>query len=847
MSYTESTLWTNTLAETAPGGCIPERERLRNTYIRFREHATLLAGEIERWLPGYTVHDQSHFDALWEMASLIAGPDYPLNPLEAFVLGGSFLVHDLGMGLAAYPGGDPEIRNTQIYSDMLVLLRRTHAESEARRLAFEYALRSKHAAAVENLPIYQWQDPGTGQAFFFIEDSALRYGYGRAIGRIAHSHNWSPEHVCSEFGTKLGACAGFPDSWEVDQLKVAFLLRVADAAHIDQRRAPGLLAAVRLPAAPSRVHWESQGRIHKPRVESDSLVFTSGSAFTRSNAPAWWLNWDKLRAVNWELRAANMYLEEAGRKQFRSRWVRGTDSVEQMRKYLPTDGWSPVDAQVRVSDISRLIESLGGEQLYGRNSDAPLRELIQNAMDATRARRVMRGFSEEWGDVYVRTGSDKAGHWIEVEDNGTGMSRQLLTGAFLDFGHSYWRSEHVCDELPGLLSKGFTPTGEYGIGFFSIFIWGQRVRVTTRHLSEAPAETKVLEFNDGLSERPLLRIAESDERREDPGTCVRVWTSSRIPGALLASNAVQMRDYCASLCPSSDVSLQIQQAGAAPLYAVKASDWKTMDGGELLRRVWSQADRQGHDGLCNRNAELLGKILKPVLDAEGNLIGRACIAATSFPFPVWAQTGVVTVGGLRSCYVTEIAGVLIGRSLRASRDVARPTAEGEPLAKWATEQALLIKKLGEPSIDPLKAATAVLACGGHPGDLPFARALDGLVGIRRIVESVTGATEVLILAPGRELDEALASGLQLLRNVLLPASLGSVCVQSGTPTVDWPADRAARGSLRAVVDACAQAWRGDPVKMYQDATSKESIAKRKVGHLPNAAPFETTVRVLTRP
>jgi len=51
----------------------------------------MLAGDIHRDLPDLTVHDITHLDALWEMADLVAGPDYPLNPLEAFALGAVFL------------------------------------------------------------------------------------------------------------------------------------------------------------------------------------------------------------------------------------------------------------------------------------------------------------------------------------------------------------------------------------------------------------------------------------------------------------------------------------------------------------------------------------------------------------------------------------------------------------------------------------------------------------------------------------------------------------------------------------------------------------------------------------
>ena len=119
----------------------------------------------------------------------------------------------------------------------------------------------------------------------------------------------------------------------------------------------------------------------------------------------------------------------------------------------------------------------------------------------------MEARADNWGDVCVRLGQDSKGQWIEVEDNGIGMSGEVLTGPFLDFGATYWGSGLMRKELPGLLAKGFESTGHYGIGFFSVFMWGEQVRITTRRYEQAQKETRVLEFGSGLSFRPLLRHA----------------------------------------------------------------------------------------------------------------------------------------------------------------------------------------------------------------------------------------------------------------------------------------------------------------------------------------------------
>jgi hypothetical protein len=97
-------LWRRTLGDQSDG-LNPQREMLRQAFLSFRDRIAQLVGEIGGLLPELTVHDITHLDALWRVANEIAGPDYPLNPAEAFVLGGTFLLHDAAHVLAAYEDG----------------------------------------------------------------------------------------------------------------------------------------------------------------------------------------------------------------------------------------------------------------------------------------------------------------------------------------------------------------------------------------------------------------------------------------------------------------------------------------------------------------------------------------------------------------------------------------------------------------------------------------------------------------------------------------------------------------------------------------------------------------------
>ncbi len=197
--FENTALWKQTLGGTGgPDEETEARERLRNAYLLVRQRAAVLAAEIPLDLREYTVHDASHLDALWETADEIIGGDAGLNPADAFVLGCAFLIHDLGMGLAAYPGGIAQLQEMDVWPGIVAAsieqqFGRPATPEElqsppekAVNAAKEVALRELHARQAEALATISWTS-STGQQYHLIEDQPLRDVFGPLIGRIAHS------------------------------------------------------------------------------------------------------------------------------------------------------------------------------------------------------------------------------------------------------------------------------------------------------------------------------------------------------------------------------------------------------------------------------------------------------------------------------------------------------------------------------------------------------------------------------------------------------------------------------------------------------------------------------------
>lgn len=762
MDFTRSRIFLKTLGEQpTPDGFAVPRARLRDALTRFRERAAVLAGEIHRDLPDFTVHDITHIDALWEMADLLAGPDYPLNPLEAFTLGGVFLLHDLGLGLAAWPGGKAELKQSIGWRDALSAHLRKHLgraptseemaspSAEVERAALQDRLRVLHAEHAERLAAASFQDPKGGAVYHLIEDPDLRQALGALLGRIAHSHWWPVSRLGSEFGTLVGALPDCPAEWRIDPLKIAVLLRTADAVHLDSRRAPGFLRALRRPEAFSREHWVFQEHLNKPYLKDDRIVFTA-RAFTAEETDAWWLCQETLRMVDSELHQCDALLADVSRPRLGARGVAGIENTERLWQYIPVSGWTPVDARIHVSNVADLVKRLGGEQLYGKQPTVPLRELIQNASDAVRARRLLQDWPRDWGKILVRLGEDESGPWLEVEDTGIGMSETVLSGPLLDFGTTYWGSALMREEHEGLWAKGFEPTGRFGIGFFSVFMWGHRVRIVTRPYLDGQSATRVMEFRTGTEARPIVRPARPDEQLREGGTLVRVWLNRKPKekGGLLA--AQELGPLCAWLAPALDVDLWVGD-GEGLYRVVSASDWLTMDGEELIRRL--------SRGEWAEEAKKIASLLRVIHDSEGRVVGRAAI------FESIVAPAVVSVGGLRANGLYGTVGILLGATNRAPRDRADPLADASSLQAWASEQASLIATaFNDPDVK-LTCGAIVIEYGGDPGVLPIAIREEEFVNFEVLSRWEDAPNEVALLnieTFGNTYDE-----IQLLSHVLV--------------------------------------------------------------------------------
>lgn len=726
LAFESKNIWLRSMSCATDSAHSAQIKRLKASYGRFWSNAIVLARQIQHDVKNLTLHDESHFEALWERVDQIAGSDLVLSPLEVFVLGGAILLHDNANSLAAFKGGIEELRKTPEWRDAAAeWTNKNEGRDEAASLGAEATsailfevLRSLHAERAETLANLSFENGG--QTFHLIEDDQLRTHLGDIIGQIAASHHWDITTLSSRLPRVRGALSNMPSNWTIRPVLIACLLRCADATQLDQQRAPDFLYAILNLRGVSELHWRAQNRLAAPVISShdpSALIFSSTMSFGPDDAEAWWIAHDAIQVANRELQASNSLLRDLRLPPLAISRVEGALSPSALSEYVTVKGWRPVQAEIKISKVGKIVEMFGGEQLYGAEPMVAVRELIQNCADAIRFRRELEPSGSGYdGRITVRIRTcedDETSYWLDIEDDGIGMSEAVLTGPLIDFGSSYLSSALVKSERPGLLSKGRMRIGQFGIGFFSCFMIANEVLVTSRPFDKGRDETRTLHFRDGLGHRPLLL----DDRLADlsiMSTRVRLKLSSDQYSKLMEipipnfyeEKSVTISTLVGILSPMLDVDLFVEESGHTRL--IHRRKWMEEDRLSWLRRITAAEIRDDA-----KFEECLAEAvpLLTFIDPADPALGLACIMGN-------AGAGVPTVGTLRASltfnsFANEYNGAIDYYAGDASRRRGEARA-GSMLGVWATEQARRHRDANTDLSKRVAIAERVADFGGDP-------------------------------------------------------------------------------------------------------------------------------------
>ncbi len=701
--YQTSRLWNE--AFSAPES--DEEKRLAEVYKTAWERASSLANHIGHDLPGLTLHDDRHFSALWRMADILVPEDEKLSPVELFVFGMAILIHDIGHTIIAYQGGIEEIIETESWRDNLSIRYRDKNPSEVptyeliphkiRSSIMFDTLRELHAAHAANILTVGFEGLDKTR-YYILEDPQLRKHMTEIIGKIATSHHWSLQKVM-QLPRQEGTIAPYDKFGPIRTMLLAALLRTADAIQIDGSRAPDFDFALSSPEGDSKLHWNAQNRLSVARDSQDkeALAINTTVSFTEEEVRDWWVAYDLAKIADRELRGTDGILVDCAQPRLTLRRVKGIGSPEEFARTVITRGWQPHDAELKIGDPAKLVEVFGGTGLYGQDHVVPIRELLQNAADAVRARRLLDdGYTGKITIVLEnKARGEEVFYSLKVIDDGMGMSPSILTGPFLTFGQSGWMSNTLKHEKPGFMAKSFRPKGRFGIGFFSVFMLSRNVRVTSRAFDKALDQAMTLDFRDSLRLRPILKGAISKSSSEV--TVVELEISQETKRKIFFKSAAgrdfqqqkgliqapekayQLHELVGMLCAMIDVDIECHDLETGRKELV-AGDWKSCEPTAWTVRITGRNAEDFSQIICN-NLDLI-----EVIGAPENPIGRASLNPHNKGLGIYAINGFspirtssldTTQKPFIGCIDTEPSGP--SRKLGSIEDL-------EEIKKWAQRQ-----------------------------------------------------------------------------------------------------------------------------------------------------------------
>ncbi len=145
------------------------------------------------------------------------------------------------------------------------------------------------------------------------------------------------------------------------------------------------------------------------------------------------------------------------------------------------------------------------------NKEVFLRELISNGSDACDRLRFAaltdEGLVEAGETLRLRVTFDKKEKTITVSDNGVGMSHDEVVQNIGTIARSGTRQ--FLDALSGDTANDANLIGQFGVGFYSVFLVAEKVELTTRHAGD-PASAGVRWTSDGGGEYLIETVELAD-------------------------------------------------------------------------------------------------------------------------------------------------------------------------------------------------------------------------------------------------------------------------------------------------------------------------------------------------
>lgn len=457
------------------------------------EYAANYLKDVRRTFENYTLHDETHIlNVLDAMGGLLGdqSSNLTVGELELLILVAS--LHDVGM---VYTDEEQKAQ----YED-------TEACKKFLREYYPEFLGSPAEDWTEDMR--QWY---------------LRNLHSERVAEVLHNEAWKElisqrprdvvplqciVSVCEAHGYNPSDMDGNHDldylnANDVSPLFCALLLRLGDLLDFDDTRAPKVLYSYVERNEKSSEEWKkhqaSAGFSYPTSPTTEALPYKARCTNPRvEHAVRNFLDW-----VDDELgNCAKL------QKHCHNSWQQNFPFPRYiLRNEIESDGYMSGDFCITM-DQTKILELLTGENLYD-NRDVFVRELLQNAIDATLLRGKMDpDFTPEKSRIDFWEWNDKDGNiWFRIDDEGTGMTMGMLQRYFLKVGNSYYSSKEIERDLRDHhQTEKYHGISRFGIGFLSCFLNGDYVEVSTLYFDSDKNRREEETTNSNMNKHYGLRL-----------------------------------------------------------------------------------------------------------------------------------------------------------------------------------------------------------------------------------------------------------------------------------------------------------------------------------------------------
>jgi len=462
----------------------------------------------------YTLHDETHINAMLELLDKIIPPETTqiMTKADWLLIVLACYFHDLGLLVTNneyenrgkskfYEFRDEKLLKGDIGVDYKASLSHLSKE-EIERFYYQEFVRNNHAER-----IYHWV---TGHAQVELGAShkavdvinnllnGLDNKLRRDLALICRSHHRDDlDQIDTVY--VLRRAYGQSSQTHANLQYIALLLRTADLLQIQRNRVPSIMYKLINPANPkSQDEWAKQARVRavlkaKSKTKDDQnydtievqAEFDQASGFFGLIAYLQYARNELKRSEEW----AELAKENGSKHEFPWRYI-NDNQVEAI-------GFLPQRYQF-ILDREKILSLLTGHTLYNDTSVA-IREILQNAIDAIRFQHYTHQ-DEKIGEVKVKWNTET--RRIVVEDNGVGMTRNTIENHLLNIGASYYQERKFKEKYPD-----FSPISRFGIGVLSYFMISNDVEILTFHQDEEVAYKLTL---PSVTQRYLIKLIPKD-------------------------------------------------------------------------------------------------------------------------------------------------------------------------------------------------------------------------------------------------------------------------------------------------------------------------------------------------